>query len=99
MQTIGLKNGYTAQVVEKFNHFAKVRQDLFGIIDVLAFHNESKEILGVQCTSLSNFSSRKTKVLGSDTLLPWLQAGGKFEVHGWFKKEGKWEVRRERLVA
>lgn len=28
--------GYRAQVVEKYNQFARVRQDLFGIIDIVA---------------------------------------------------------------
>lgn len=91
------ENGYEAQVVERWNQFAGIRQDLFGCIDIVAVGNG--EILGVQATSASNLSARRTK---SEPLAKgWLANGGQFELHGWSKKgpRGKqklWTLTRER---
>lgn len=46
------------QVVERWNPHARVRQDLFGIIDVVAV---GADIVGVQATSGSNVSKRTAK--------------------------------------
>lgn len=54
--------GYQAQVVEKWNAFAKVRKDLFDVIDIVAIR-PGCPVLGVQCTSHSNLSARVTKCL------------------------------------
>ena len=43
------ENGYLVSVVEKWNPFVKIRQDLFGFIDVLAIREN--ETLAVQVTS------------------------------------------------
>ena len=43
------ENGYLVAVVEKWNPFVKIRQDLFGFIDVLAIREN--ETLAVQVTS------------------------------------------------
>src|ERR1700676_5404113 len=43
------KEGYTAQVVEYYNQFARRRIDLFGIIDIVALRPD--ETLGIQTTS------------------------------------------------
>ena len=77
-------NGYTAQVVEKFNSFTKQRNDLFKCIDIVAI--KPGEILGVQSTSGSNHSARVVKSCGIPELHTWFQAGGKFVVHSWAKK-------------
>ena len=42
--------GYRVAIVEKWNPFAQVRQDLYGAIDVLAMQ-AGKPLLAVQCTS------------------------------------------------
>ena len=88
------KQGYLAAVVEKWVPGANIRQDLFGFADVLAVHQVAKEFLLVQTTTAGNFSSRMKKAKGRPELGIWLQAGGKFEVHGWSKgPDGKWKVR------
>ena len=94
------KNQYQKiAIVERWNPFAKIRQDLFGIIDVLAV--KKGVTLGVQCTSDSHVAERVTKLLESDSLVPLLDAGWTVEVHGWQKKNGKWVCRivnmKERL--
>lgn len=86
------KQGYTAQVVERWNPFAKVRQDLFGCIDVLAVGNG--ETIGVQCTSYANVSSRVKKMVESDAIGDLRDANWTLEVHGWHKVKNVWVLRR-----
>jgi hypothetical protein len=86
------KRGYTAQVVERWNSFAKIRQDLFGFIDVLCVGNG--ETVAVQCTSGSNVSSRIKKIAESDDMPTIRKAGWKILVHGWRKNaKGRWVLR------
>lgn len=82
------KRGYMAAVVEKFNSFIKIRQDLFGILDIIAVHPIKKEVLGIQATSEKggNVSKHQKKIEGNKNLETWLQSGCKFEIWGWAKK-------------
>jgi hypothetical protein len=86
--------GYQAQVVEKWNAFAKIRVDLFGCIDIVAVR-PGVPVLGVQCTSHSNLSSRvkKSLVLGQ----MWL-ATGHAELECWafrkLKGHKEWQLDR-----
>lgn len=75
--------GYRAVVTERWNPFAKIRQDLFGIVDILAV--KAGETLGVQCTSDSNVSARVTKIAEHENTPALREAGWKLEVHGWTK--------------
>lgn len=72
--------GYVCQVVERWNPFAKVRQDLFGVIDIVALG--ASGILGVQCTSSPNVSARLSKIAASDAAKRWLECGGSLWVIG-----------------
>lgn len=72
------------------------KRDLFGFGDVLGIRPAAKELLLVQCTSLSNISSRVKKAKGLPGLLAWLQCGGRAEVWGWFK--GRREPRRQEIL-
>lgn len=90
------KTGYPlVQVVEKWNPHARVRQDLFGIIDVLAVGPAG--ILAVQCTSAGNMADRLTKLRASDALPVLKRAGVAVHVHGWLKRRpsGRWVLRDE----
>lgn len=86
--------GYLATVVEKWNVHARVRQDLFGIIDILAIGDD--ETLGVQATSSSNHASRVTKLLNHKATNNWLLAGNDLQVWSWKKNEDRrtWTLRR-----
>ena len=84
-------------VVEHWNQFARKRQDLFNIIDILVIVDKS--ILGVQCCGM-DFSSHDQKILESEYSLPWLEAGGRLELWGWRKlkkvrgkKATEWKMR------
>lgn len=70
--------GFTAQVVEKWNQFAKIRQDFCGCIDVIAFRPDFG-ILGVQATSGSNHLARVKKSALEPRLSVWLASGGHYE--------------------
>lgn len=91
--------GWRAAVVEHWNSYAKIRQDLFGWIDLVVLDGE-QGVLGVQVTSRSNAASRRTKILASDTLAPWLASGARAEVWSFAKQgpRGKrkvWNLKRE----
>lgn len=77
---------------EHWNSFARIRQDLFGFVDVLAVGGEHGT-LGVQCTSDSNVAARVRKIKESPILPVLLEADWKIEVWGWKKKAGKYVCR------
>lgn len=87
-------DGYTAQVVEHWNSFARVRQDLFGVVDVIGLRGE--ETLAVQATSATNVSARIRKIADAPALPAIREAGWRFEVWGWRKnKANRWELSRQ----
>ncbi|MEY4760669.1 MAG: hypothetical protein RLZZ200_525 [Pseudomonadota bacterium] len=86
------KRGYPlVAVTEKWNPHARIRQDLFGIVDVLAVGDD---IVAVQATSGSNVASRVAKIAESDAAPHLRKAGIRILVHGWRKNsKGRWELR------
>lgn len=94
--------GFTAAVVERWNPHAKIRQDLFGVIDLLLVKH-GIGIVGVQACAGASHAARRAKSLAETKLVEWLHAGGRFEVWSWSKRgaRGKrklWEVRREEIT-
>jgi hypothetical protein len=90
--------GYTCAITEHWNGWAKVRQDLFGFIDIVAVKDGTVGVLAVQTTSGSNTSARVAKIQAEPRASVWLAAGNKIVVHGWRKvgprgKAKKWECR------
>jgi hypothetical protein len=85
-------DGYTAEVVERWNPHARVRHDLFGIVDVIAIRGT--ETLAVQATSSSNVAARVRKIAEAPTIAAIREAGWRFEVWGWAKKGARWECRK-----
>lgn len=79
-------------VTERWNPHAMIRQDLYGIIDVLAV---GKDVLAVQSTSgtsQSNMNARIRKIQDSSALTHLLTAGIRVLVQGWRKgTDGKWK--------
>lgn len=72
------------QVTERWNAFAKVRNDLFGFVDVLAVGGDVT--LAVQTTSGSNVSARYEKLRYLPAVVHWLQSSSrKLVIHGWRK--------------
>jgi hypothetical protein len=79
------KQGFTAYVVEKWNPHARIRQDLFGFIDILAM-KPCEPLLAVQATSTGNISSRLTKIADTALSQDWISTGNRLEVWGWAKR-------------
>ena len=87
------KQGYTCQVVERWNQFARVRQDLFGFIDIVCL-GPNGETVGVQATSHSNVSSRVNKIAESEHVGAIRKCGWRLLVQGWGKRaNGRYELR------
>lgn len=90
--------GYTVAVVERYNRFARVRQDLFGFIDLLAMKRD--HLLAVQTTSGPNASARVKKIENTQAASLWLESPSRnIEVHAWRKtgprgKRKTWQCRR-----
>ena len=84
--------GWQVAIVEHWNPFARIRQDLFGVLDLLAVRDGVT--LGVQTTSGSNVSARVRKIAESETVPALRKAGWLLHVHGWRKgANGRWALR------
>lgn len=89
-----LKNqGYHVAVVEHWNSFAHIRQDAFGVMDIIAFGDGIPGVVAVQCTSHGGMSARVKKIREWDLLEEWLICGNAFQVHGWRKRKSRWQAR------
>jgi hypothetical protein len=93
------KEHYTVAIVEKWNPHAKIRQDLFGFLDLLCVKDsdDRRGVVGVQTTSASNMASRRKKIREHINYLAVEGAGIRIELHGWEKKGRFWECKREVL--
>jgi len=94
-------DGWLCAIVEKYNSFIKVRQDLFGFADILCV--KQNEVLLIQTTSGSNVSERIKKIQALQAAEIWLDSPNRsIHVHGW-RKAGprggvkKWECRVVKL--
>jgi hypothetical protein len=91
------RQGWLPGVVERWNPHARIRQDLFGFVDLVVVDDEPG-VLAVQATSGANVASRLRKIRELETGAParWLRAGNRIEVWGWRKAaNGRWQLRRE----
>lgn len=77
--------GYFCAITERWNQYAKVRQDLFGFIDVLGIRGDI--IVAVQTTSGTNVAARLTKIREIPAAKLWLASPNrKLVIHGWAKR-------------
>lgn len=89
------EQGWMCDVVEKWNAYAKVRIDLFGVIDIVAICGGVTA--GIQATSGSNHSARRRKIEGEVKAKRWQEAGNELWIVSWSKKENRWRPRVEFL--
>jgi hypothetical protein len=91
--------GFLCAITEHWNHFANIRQDLFGFGDILCVSKTNCATVILQTTSASNVSARCKKIRESEELSILKHAGWKIIVHGWRKsaKTKKWECREVEL--
>ena len=86
------EDGYTVAVVEHWNSFARIRQDLFGFIDLLAL--KGKEVLAVQTTTTTNMNARIKKIADHENVGIVREAGWTIHVHGWHQDDKrKWHCK------
>lgn len=78
--------GMVAQVVERWNAFARKRVDLFGVVDVVALDLAHGRTIGVQTTSGTNVAVRIEKIYATEAARHWLLCGNRLVVHGWAKR-------------
>lgn len=95
------KLGFVAAVVERWNPHARVRQDLFGCIDIVAIR-DGIGILGIQACAGASHAARRDKAAAEPKLRTWLECGGRFEIWSWAKqgargKRKTWTLRREEI--
>ena len=85
--------GFTAGVVEKWNPHARIRQDLFGFVDIIAISDT--ETIAVQSTSWGHVTDRVNKIAESPLVGFVRQAGWRILVHGWRKnaKTNRYELK------
>jgi hypothetical protein len=96
------RRGWTAQVVERWNPYAKVRQDLFGVIDIVALTPDG--IVGIQATGGQggNHAARVAKIAAEPKAQLWKAAGGKLVVWSWALRGARgeakvWTMREENV--
>lgn len=75
------KDGYTCAIVEKWNQFAKIRQDLFGFIDILAIREN--EVCGIQACHISDIYKRIKKIREHKNFQAVRDSGIRIIIHGW----------------
>jgi hypothetical protein len=75
------REGWTCEVVERWNAFARRRVDLFGGIDIVAVRGDTT--LGVQCTTATNRSARIKKLRELPGVQAWIRAGNLLWVIDW----------------
>lgn len=78
------EQGFLCAIVEKWNPYAHVRQDLFGFADILAMKPEVG-IVAVQTTSRAHRKDHYDKIVACATVPLWLDCGGKIWLITWAK--------------
>mgnify|MGYP001584489199 FL=1 len=77
--------GWFCAITERWNPWAKIRQDLFGFVDLLCFKGDIT--LAVQVTTGDNVSARLAKIGQSQAAQLWLESPTRrIAVHGWAKR-------------
>ncbi len=72
------------ETCERWNPFAKRRNDLFGFVDVLAVQGDL--VIAVQTTTASNMAARLEKIRFLPSVVHWLRSPSrKLVIHGWAK--------------
>jgi len=85
-------------VVERWNAYAKIRQDLYGFIDVVAIKDGEHGVLAIQATTKTNMNAREKKILSNNKTGTWLRTGNRLQVWGWYKKKNRWQIEKKEIT-
>jgi hypothetical protein len=88
-------NGWHCEIVERWNSHAKVKQDLWGFVDILAIRRG--RLMAVQTTTGANMAARVKKIQASP-LLELVSEVACVEVHGWRKLKSGWHCRVDGVI-
>jgi len=88
------EQGYTCGMVEKWNPHVKIRQDLFGIIDIIAMQRGI--LIGVQSCAGSGHAAHRNKIYASPHYEIWRTCAPLWLI-SWTKKNNRWQMRLEEL--
>ena len=80
--------GWLPAVVEKWNPHARIRQDLYGFIDLVAL--KDGETLAIQACAGSSLSARVKKITDHENLSAVRKAGWTIQVWAWRKLKSGW---------
>ena len=83
--------------------YARIRQDLFACIDIVAMDPGTHTLWGIQVTSGSNHAARRAKARQIPALTLWLSCGARFAIWSYSKtgargKRKLWTLREEELT-
>lgn len=99
------KSGWTCAIVEKWNPHVGIRQDLFGMIDIVAIRPDNIGVLGVQTAggAWGHIQEHVNKITEKPALKIWLEAGNRLEIFSFTKvaprdKRPHWQLRRVPIV-
>jgi hypothetical protein len=99
------EKGWHVEIVEKWNSWAHIRQDAYGLHDLLAIRHDNKGVWGINaCEDDGAVQAHVTKYLNGyfddkklvahrpNAHLPvWLSAGNRFSIFGWGKRGARGE--------
>lgn len=89
--------GYVCAIVEKWNPHARIRQDMFGFIDVLCVNGE--DIVGVQaCSGAGGDPAERVRKITEHENWPLICKAIRVVVQSWRKNAaGRWTLREVEL--
>jgi len=81
--------GMIVDVTEKWIPKSRIKQDLFGFIDLIALDMAGKRIIAIQCTDNTNFAARFRKITNDcrDNARAWVRSGGEIWVMAFYKTD------------
>jgi hypothetical protein len=87
------RDGWTAEVVERYLAQVERHRDYLGCVDIVAV-KPGEPVLAVQATSLIHVAARVRKARAAPGLRAWLGTGhAAFQVWGWAKRGERWAVK------
>lgn len=89
------KRGWVAGVVERWNPHVRIRQDLFGVIDLIALV-PGGPIIAIQCgvNTSGQHAAHRDKILAEPRAKAWVDAGGRLELWSWAKQGDRGKAKR-----
>ena len=99
------KKGWVCAVVEKWNHHVKIRQDLWGWMDVIAYKDDIT--VGIQVCSMTGRKEHLNKILANKYTKSWSASENRLiQLWSWRKlkvkrggKAFKWEAKIEEVFV